>query len=365
MTITSIIIVIAIVSSSAHSQCVCVGQGDLDGSGSIDVADLTYSVAFYFGGGPAPVSDADCPTPNRGDLNCDNTLDISDLTALVAYMFLGGGAPCDPCTDLDAPPGDPADLVWMQWMADNLNAAIYETGPSAFVYTNGFGLTVTDSTTGTDSTGDTTITIVRRMHFSDTAFVLQVVPFSTENSDNESDPGDEPAAETTDGRSGPRSSVTFEPSYCSKDGSQVTCPPLLVVGDLVTIWGNSVDFADPEPVGPPTISDQIINSLNNPPNMLTDNQIAQSCGEGVYSTSSCHFRSYQKSVTTSTSGPEGIWTYLRNYSFTFSHCWIFVCPDGPQKRELFLTYEFELRAILNGVDVNVTSGQVLYSYTYP
>ena len=33
---------------------ICFEEGDIDGSGSMDVADLTYLVAYLFGGGPPP-----------------------------------------------------------------------------------------------------------------------------------------------------------------------------------------------------------------------------------------------------------------------------------------------------------------------
>ncbi|MFH1372693.1 MAG: hypothetical protein ABII79_02715 [bacterium] len=64
--------------------------GDVDGTWSVDVGDLTFLVAYLFQGGAAPVpvaaADMDCdvdPMPNVGD-----------LTYLVAFLFQGGSAPC-------------------------------------------------------------------------------------------------------------------------------------------------------------------------------------------------------------------------------------------------------------------------------
>lgn len=280
-------------------------------------------------------------------------------------MFLGGLPPCDPCGNLDAPPGDPEDPVWMQWLADNLNAAIYETGPSAFIYTNGFGLTVTDSMTSNDPNDDTTITIVRRLHFNDSAFIIQVVPFSTENSDIESEPGDEAAAKTTDGRSNPRSWVNFPPSYCSYNGSSVSCTPLEVSGDQVTFGLEVVDFGDPWPVGPPTLSDMVRDVLHNPPPMLTAMQISQACSEGAISIANCRIVSVLKSITRQTTNAQGTWRFVGTYSFAFEHCWEFVCPNGPQRRKLFMSYEYEETTTLDGVEIGRTSITVLYSHTYP
>lgn len=71
------------------------GCGNIDGnytpSGPSDIADLTYLVAYLFGGGPPP--------PNMDAANVDGLssgnlqVDVSDLTYLVAYMFKGGPAP--------------------------------------------------------------------------------------------------------------------------------------------------------------------------------------------------------------------------------------------------------------------------------
>ena len=65
-------------------------RGDADGSGAIDVGDLTYLVAYLFQGGPAP------PCLEEGDVDGSGGIDVGDLTALVSYLFQGGPAPA-PC----------------------------------------------------------------------------------------------------------------------------------------------------------------------------------------------------------------------------------------------------------------------------
>ena len=64
-------------------------RGDVNGSGSIDVADLTYLVDYLFGGGPPP------PCLLEGDVNGSGGIDVSDLTYLVDYLFGGGPPPVD------------------------------------------------------------------------------------------------------------------------------------------------------------------------------------------------------------------------------------------------------------------------------
>jgi len=66
--------------------------GDVDSSGGVNVADLTYMVAFLFQGGPEP-----CPMIEAGDFDCSCGTNVADLTYLVEYLFQGGPAPCDIC----------------------------------------------------------------------------------------------------------------------------------------------------------------------------------------------------------------------------------------------------------------------------
>ncbi len=61
--------------------------GDADGSGTVNVADVTYLVNYLFKGGPAP-------NPlELGDADCSGTINVADLTFLIDYLFKGGPAP--------------------------------------------------------------------------------------------------------------------------------------------------------------------------------------------------------------------------------------------------------------------------------
>ena len=67
--------------------------------GPIDVADLTYLVAYLFAspGGPEP------PCPDEGNIDgivgVGGPIDIEDLTYLVAYLFASPGGPAPAACD--------------------------------------------------------------------------------------------------------------------------------------------------------------------------------------------------------------------------------------------------------------------------
>ncbi len=59
----------------------CQLRGDFDGSGSLDISDLTGLVDYMFNGGDGPGCFAE------GDLNGDGEITVSDLTCFVDYLF--------------------------------------------------------------------------------------------------------------------------------------------------------------------------------------------------------------------------------------------------------------------------------------
>ena len=71
----------------SHVQPCCEIRGDVDHSGGMDVADMTYLVARLFFGGPPP------PCEDEGDVDGSGGINVADLTYLVAYLFLGGPPP--------------------------------------------------------------------------------------------------------------------------------------------------------------------------------------------------------------------------------------------------------------------------------
>jgi hypothetical protein len=67
--------------------------GDADASGSADIDDIVYIVAFIFSGGPPP------DPYESGDADCSGIVDIDDAVYLINYVFSGGPDPCDPNDD--------------------------------------------------------------------------------------------------------------------------------------------------------------------------------------------------------------------------------------------------------------------------
>jgi hypothetical protein len=70
-----------------------VTDGDVDGSGSVDVADLVYLVDFLFRGGISPAN------MNSADVDASCSVNVADVTYLVAYLFIGGPIPQPGCAE--------------------------------------------------------------------------------------------------------------------------------------------------------------------------------------------------------------------------------------------------------------------------
>ncbi|HSG99606.1 MAG TPA: DUF6055 domain-containing protein, partial [candidate division Zixibacteria bacterium] len=64
-------------------------HGDADASGAVNIADVTYLLAYIFTSGPEPPYD-----PLLGDADCSERLNINDVTYLIATIFSGGPLPC-------------------------------------------------------------------------------------------------------------------------------------------------------------------------------------------------------------------------------------------------------------------------------
>ena len=74
------------------------GNGDVNGSGDIDIADASYLLNWLFLGGPQPVVILDgCPSERgpleNGDVNGSAEIDIADASYLLNWLFLGGPQP--------------------------------------------------------------------------------------------------------------------------------------------------------------------------------------------------------------------------------------------------------------------------------
>ena len=65
--------------------------GDADHSGTVDISDVVFLIAYIFGGGAAPYS------TTMADADCSGSINISDAVTLISYIFSGGTLPCRIC----------------------------------------------------------------------------------------------------------------------------------------------------------------------------------------------------------------------------------------------------------------------------
>ncbi len=66
----------------------CNMAGDVDNSGSVNIADVTHMISTIFMGGPGPVN------PGTDDVNCSGGFNVSDVTYLIEFIFANGPLPC-------------------------------------------------------------------------------------------------------------------------------------------------------------------------------------------------------------------------------------------------------------------------------
>jgi glucose/arabinose dehydrogenase len=80
--------VVKIIAATTAGCCTGIrGNVNGDAQESIDIADVTYLVAYAFKGGPAP------PCPEEGNVDGIGSIDIADVTYLVSFSFKGGPEP--------------------------------------------------------------------------------------------------------------------------------------------------------------------------------------------------------------------------------------------------------------------------------
>ncbi|GAB4321769.1 MAG: hypothetical protein Kow0074_12810 [Candidatus Zixiibacteriota bacterium] len=84
-----------IVTTYLAEACNCPYQGDLDGSGDINIDDFIAVQNLLIGGG-SDVQDPECLT-TRADYNADGFVDVVDLYELFDEYLGGNNPPADPC----------------------------------------------------------------------------------------------------------------------------------------------------------------------------------------------------------------------------------------------------------------------------
>lgn len=73
----------------------CTHQGDIDGSGFIDVTDVLKVIQIAFVNG-TDMQDPLCPT-TRGDVNNNGAVDVNDVLYIIKTAFTNGPPPINPC----------------------------------------------------------------------------------------------------------------------------------------------------------------------------------------------------------------------------------------------------------------------------
>ena len=65
----------------------CVVPGDANNNGSVNILDVTFTIAYLYKGGAAP----DCN--DQADANSNGSINILDVTYTIAYLYKGGPDP--------------------------------------------------------------------------------------------------------------------------------------------------------------------------------------------------------------------------------------------------------------------------------
>ncbi len=71
----------------------CEEPGDADSNGSVNIADVSFVIAWLFAAGPSPTCCAEA------DANGDESLNIADITFVISWLFAGGADLTCPADD--------------------------------------------------------------------------------------------------------------------------------------------------------------------------------------------------------------------------------------------------------------------------
>ncbi|MFQ5454445.1 MAG: hypothetical protein ACE5D6_09710 [Candidatus Zixiibacteriota bacterium] len=360
--ITIITVVFFIAPTPSRAVCDCSHQGDVDGSGGIDIADIVYFVEYSFKSGPAPVSDNTCPSPNRADLDCNNTVDIADLVAFVDYSFSNGFPPCDFCLYSEVPEGDPTiNPDYLIFLDTNFYNMYFDSGSSAFVCFNNPGANYESITY---MQGDTTVTDDRGFLSIDSANILQYIPgpppfkqagiLNSTQFSNYVVQSDFSRGHT----------VKIPGTYCRQDGQQISNSSVMVRGNVVSFNGFNHDFSEEFGLDL-TVAERVSYILNNPPPPLTVSQINLACSEDAINVANTRLLYILETKTQSWWSGEDHYVSTKVYKFSFHHYYEWECWDGPMKERTFSEFSVSINYSKNGNSYYNYSTSALHLYTYP
>jgi len=124
------------ISDGLDQSCIDIrGNADGDENQSVNISDITYLVAYCFGGGPAPL----CIEEGNANGDDNETINISDVTYLVSYCFGGGPEPL-PCPGTSTPAGHITDYTTCKDFTQTMAGAETPPGQDCIEYEyNGAG----------------------------------------------------------------------------------------------------------------------------------------------------------------------------------------------------------------------------------
>ena len=331
--------------------CECPYPGDVDGSASLDISDLTYMVDYFFGGGPAPLDDDDCPVPNRGDMNCDYSVDISDLTYYVDYMFGGGPAPCDACfAGTVLPDGDPLPEDSLLFLMENYYNAIWDTGTTVFDYTNRGDADIWFDTSNYVIPYGTR-TEVESWHSNDDAHIYgpPSVPTGSIGQGGADHPS--PLIKWDADRAKACSTLIVHMSGCQENGVAIACSEMRIeCNQVISCCGHEFyEFSSETPY----ISNRISESYHNPPHIDTANAVFWCSYPNTTYYNGCDVKSWRKWVKEEIEySEEYIYRFEGSYALQWMHDVYWMCVDSSMIREIWLSVSIEERIYVNDVLVD-------------
>ena len=258
---------------------------------------------------------------------------------------------------------DPIAFDYFIWYDTNMRNAIYKSGSTVFIFLNHQGFV-----TETDNyfIEDTTVVINRKYFNHDSCQYIVVDTFpgqKTECYNNQKNAkiGEDFQTKSTNG------GVRFPTWRCWNNGSTVNNSPIEVVDNQVSVAGLcNFSVNDPSIFGPPSLASLLSESINNPPARPTQEEIdAISCSEYLNYCFRDRIISFQIERISSWHDASGILhEYRRTYSFSFSHSWIYECPDGPLERKMGCSVTTSTMYSINGSTQYIIEKSANHNHTY-